>query len=68
MDYPRVKLSCIQWEFEGEEKVLFKEQFLNWDEAEVQVDIPVEPVTKKDICTSPPLYYCDFFIFFYYLL
>lgn len=48
MDYPRTKLSCIQWEFEGDENVLFKEQFLNWDEAEVQVDIPIEPKTKKD--------------------
>ena len=48
MDYPRVKLSCIQWVFEGDENVLFKEQFLNWDEAEVQVDIPIEPATKKD--------------------
>jgi hypothetical protein len=47
MDYPRVRLSCIQWEFEGEENGLFKEQFLNWDEAEVQVDIPIEPETKK---------------------
>jgi Leucine-rich repeat (LRR) protein len=46
----RVKLSSIQWEFEGEEKVLFKEQFLNWDEAEVQVDIPipVRPISEQD--------------------
>eukprot|EP00026_Physarum_polycephalum_P000495 Phypoly_transcript_00496.p1 GENE.Phypoly_transcript_00496~~Phypoly_transcript_00496.p1 ORF type:complete len:1079 (+),score=217.15 Phypoly_transcript_00496:107-3343(+) len=48
MDYPRTKLSCIRWEFEGDEGVLFKEQFLNWDQTEVQVDIPIEPTTKKE--------------------
>ena len=48
MDYPRIKLSSIQWVFEGEENVLFTEQFLNWDIIEVQVDIPVEPATKTE--------------------
>lgn len=48
MDYPRTKLAAIQWEFEGEEKVLFKEQFLNWDESEFQVDIPSEPASPAE--------------------
>lgn len=40
MDYPRYKFSCIQWEFQGEEKVLFREQFANWDETVIEVEIP----------------------------